>query len=196
MKRTRNTRPRRHRRWKVKRYTQKCHALESLALADHCQMCSHANKDEGYAPLEPAFNPGGRPMTLCRPCRIGSAELLQSERKSRIVALRALLRAANAALADWGSGDLLVSAADAQSLSVARDKARTVLGRPIETERPSVLITVGGGVAYLSEVKGDVDCYILDYDDLRDVPQDKREEVLANLSEKERAYLRKHPVWD
>lgn len=196
MKRTKNTKPRRRRTWKVKLYTHKSGPLESLSLADHCQMCGHTNKDKGYAPLEPAFNPSGCAMTLCRPCRIGSADLLQAERKRRIVALRALLRAANAGLADWGSGDLLVSAADARSLSAARDKARAVLGSSSEPQSPSVLITVGGGVAYLSELVGDVDCYILDYDDLRAVPLDKREEVLADLSEKERAYLRKHPAWD
>lgn len=94
------------------------------------------------------------------------------------------------------SGDRLVSPADAQSLRAARDKARAILGSSNEPDKPLVLITVGGGVAYLSELVGDVDCYILDYDDLRAVPQDKREEVLANLSEKERAYLRKHPAWD
>jgi len=44
--------------------------LESLQVKDHCQMCG-ANQD-----LEPAFNPAGKPMTLCYACRIGSAESL------------------------------------------------------------------------------------------------------------------------
>lgn len=79
--------------------------------------------------------------------------------------------------------------------TVARDKARAVLDSSTEPQRPSVLITVGRGVAYLSERVGDVDCYILDYDDLRAVPPEKRAEILADLSEKERAYLQKHPAW-
>lgn len=156
--------------------------------------CRQPNAHQGQEPTASLENPSGCAMARWRPCRIGSAELLQSERKRRIVALRALLRAADAAPTDWGSGDLFVSAAHARSLSAARDKPRAILGSSTAPERPSVLITVGRGVAYLVELVGDVDSYILDYDDLRVVPQDKRKEVLANLSEKERAYLREHPT--
>lgn len=56
--------------------------LQSLVVEDHCQMCGRTNKDRAYAPLEPAFNPSGCAMTLCKACRIGSAELLQSERSA------------------------------------------------------------------------------------------------------------------
>ena len=44
--------------------------LESLQVKAHCEMCG-AHQD-----LEAAFNPAGKPMTLCFPCRIGSAESL------------------------------------------------------------------------------------------------------------------------
>jgi hypothetical protein len=47
--------------------------LESLVLKHHCEMCG-ARKGEPY--LEPAFDPCGQPMTLCRDCRIGSSELI------------------------------------------------------------------------------------------------------------------------
>ena len=57
--------------------------LESLKLKDHCEMCgvsehtlSKAARDK-FLPLEPAFNPAGIPKTLCRDCRIGSAELIR-----------------------------------------------------------------------------------------------------------------------
>jgi hypothetical protein len=49
--------------------------LESLVLKDHCEMCGvRRRKVRKY--LEPAFNPDGQPMTLCRHCRIGSSELI------------------------------------------------------------------------------------------------------------------------
>ncbi len=58
--------------------------LESLKLKRHCEMCGATNKKpksvlehhKDEFQLEPAFNPSGQPMTLCRDCRIGSAELL------------------------------------------------------------------------------------------------------------------------
>ena len=50
--------------------------LESLKLKTHCEMCEATNRNKGAAPLEPAFDPSGQARTLCRNCRIGSAELL------------------------------------------------------------------------------------------------------------------------
>jgi hypothetical protein len=55
--------------------------LESLKLKTHCEMCGATNRNKGAAPLEPAFDPSGRPKTLCRKCRIGSAELLAQPRR-------------------------------------------------------------------------------------------------------------------
>jgi hypothetical protein len=49
---------------------QKKGPLESLQMGDHCEMCGRT----GW--LEPAFDPAWNPRTLCRACRIGSAELL------------------------------------------------------------------------------------------------------------------------
>lgn len=55
--------------------------LERLKLKDHCEMCGDKDKGSRHrAHLEPAFNPDGKPMTLCRPCRIGSAEALADRR--------------------------------------------------------------------------------------------------------------------
>jgi hypothetical protein len=54
--------------------------LESLKLKTHCEMCGATNWNKGAAPLEPAFDPSGRPKILCRKCRIGSAELLAQPR--------------------------------------------------------------------------------------------------------------------
>jgi hypothetical protein len=51
--------------------------LESLKLVKYCQMCGNSDATNE---LEPAFNPSGVPMTLCRDCRIGSAELLAESR--------------------------------------------------------------------------------------------------------------------
>ena len=49
--------------------------LEFLVLKDYCEMCG-ARKRKSRQYLEPAFNPDGLPMTLCRHCRIGSSELI------------------------------------------------------------------------------------------------------------------------
>ena len=54
--------------------------LQQRGLTDHCQMCG-ARSDEERDWFEPAFNPSGEPKTLCRDCRIGSAELLAAKRK-------------------------------------------------------------------------------------------------------------------
>ena len=57
--------------------------LQSLPFKDHCEMCGA--KDDARRPnplLEPAFNPSGKPMTLCQDCRIGSAESLADQRLS------------------------------------------------------------------------------------------------------------------
>ncbi len=45
-------------------------------------MCGERS-DEARDWLEPAFNPSGVPMTLCRDCRIGSAECLAAERAKK-----------------------------------------------------------------------------------------------------------------
>jgi hypothetical protein len=64
--------------------------LQRRGLADHCEMCgvkefkrkpgSSSNGERSF--LEPAFDPSGEPKTLCRDCRIGSAELLADRRLS------------------------------------------------------------------------------------------------------------------
>jgi hypothetical protein len=61
-------------------------SLERKGLKDYCEMCGATeakarNHDDGTAALEPAFNPSGKPKTLCRDCRIGSAELLAAKRE-------------------------------------------------------------------------------------------------------------------
>jgi hypothetical protein len=56
--------------------TNKKGSLESLKLKDHCEMCGASQRNPNSLPLEAAFNPSGKPMTLCRDCRMGSAELL------------------------------------------------------------------------------------------------------------------------
>lgn len=58
-------------------------SLESLTLLNYCELCGHGNQHDGYAPLEPAYNSLSQPHTLCRPCRIGCAELLH-DRNERI----------------------------------------------------------------------------------------------------------------
>jgi hypothetical protein len=66
--------------------------LEQLQakMADHCQMCG-TTKDY----LEPAFNPSGKPMTLCRDCRIGSAEPLDEARARMLEALEHIIEIRN-----------------------------------------------------------------------------------------------------
>ncbi|SRR6266480_2743545 len=58
--------------------------LESLVLKDHCEMCGVTALAAGRVGvlLEPAFDLSGQPKTLCRDCRIGSAELLADRRLS------------------------------------------------------------------------------------------------------------------
>jgi hypothetical protein len=71
--------------------------LESLKLNDHCEMCGsdgvlkpHTFHSEGT--LEAAFDPAGEPKTLCRSCRIGSAELLDDLRSSLFAVCRSLVK--------------------------------------------------------------------------------------------------------
>lgn len=54
-------------------------SLQARGLKEYCEMCG-ARSDEERDHFEPAFNLSGQPMTLCRDCRIGSAELLAAER--------------------------------------------------------------------------------------------------------------------
>lgn len=54
-------------------------SLQARGLEDYCEMCG-ARSDEERDHFEPAFNPAGEPKTLCRDCRIGSAELLADQR--------------------------------------------------------------------------------------------------------------------
>jgi hypothetical protein len=63
--------------------------LESLVPKDYCEMCG-ARKGKPY--LEPAFDPCGQPMTLCRDCRIGSSELIVERWAFAQRASRLLLR--------------------------------------------------------------------------------------------------------
>jgi hypothetical protein len=73
--------------------------LQSYPMFAHCEMCGATNYKRqgsiaagaaGLAGLEPAFNPSGEPMTLCRDCRIGSAELLADAREALLEACRVL----------------------------------------------------------------------------------------------------------
>jgi hypothetical protein len=63
--------------------------LESLTLEGYCEMCGDRSGWGGpNGGLEPAFNPSGQPMTLCRPCRIGSAEVRDAQFSDLLGALR------------------------------------------------------------------------------------------------------------
>ncbi len=66
----------------MNRASQKTGSLASLKLKTRCEMCGATNRRKGAAPLEPAFDPSGRPKILCRKCRIGSAELLAQGREA------------------------------------------------------------------------------------------------------------------
>jgi len=67
--------------------------LESYKVAGHCEMCgAPAQRNGRAAMLEPAFNPSGEPMTLCRDCRIGSAELLAEQRTALLEACKLALK--------------------------------------------------------------------------------------------------------
>jgi hypothetical protein len=84
--------------------------LESLRLKRHCEMCGATNKKpksvlehhKDEFQLEPAFNPSGQRMTLCRDCRIGSAELLASRRPYALVTI------------SGGVADLVIAEGDAE----------------------------------------------------------------------------------
>lgn len=60
--------------------------LQSYPIFPQCQMCGAKEA------LEPAFNPSGAPMTLCRDCRIGSAELLGDQRTALLEACKLALK--------------------------------------------------------------------------------------------------------
>jgi hypothetical protein len=55
--------------------------LVSLALKDYCEMCGASRRHPASLPLEAAFDPSGQAKTLCRDCRMGSAELLHERSK-------------------------------------------------------------------------------------------------------------------
>lgn len=63
-------------------------SLESYVIRTHCEMCGRHPKGSTTSKerrgnklrLEPAFDPHGRPKTLCYDCRIGSSELLAEQR--------------------------------------------------------------------------------------------------------------------
>jgi hypothetical protein len=82
-----------------KRNASKAGPLQSYPMFPHCQMCGASDYKKqgsivagtaGLVGLEPAFNPSGEPMTLCRDCRIGSAELLADVREALLEACRVL----------------------------------------------------------------------------------------------------------
>jgi hypothetical protein len=80
-----------------KRNASKAGPLQSYPMFPHCQMCGASDYKKqgcivaaGLVGLEPAFNPSGEPMTLCRNCRIGSAELLADVRETLLEACRVL----------------------------------------------------------------------------------------------------------
>jgi hypothetical protein len=73
--------------------------LESYKMAGHCEMCGASDFKKqgsvvaghvGLAGLEPAFDPSGKPKTLCRDCRIGSAELLGDVRADMLKVLESV----------------------------------------------------------------------------------------------------------
>jgi hypothetical protein len=68
--------------------------LESLTLKGYCEMCGAF-----YSGVEAAFDSSGKPKTLCKPCRTGSAELLHDK-------AQAMRIAAQAVIANWESGNL------------------------------------------------------------------------------------------
>jgi hypothetical protein len=84
----------------LKRDPNKPGPLESHKMARHCEMCGASDYKKqgsviagahGSVGLEPAFNPSGQPKTLCRDCRIGSAEILANVRADLLVQLKALV---------------------------------------------------------------------------------------------------------
>ena len=86
---------------KIKRDANKPGPLESYPLFPHCEMCGASDYKKqgsvvagasGLAGLEPAFNPSGHPMTLCRDCRMGSAEILADQRTALLEACKLALR--------------------------------------------------------------------------------------------------------
>jgi hypothetical protein len=94
----------------VNRANEKGGRLESVKLKTHCDMCGATNRKNGAAPLEPAFDPSGQPKTLCRKCRIGSAEVLAHLRTiyvevsgGVVQALQNLPERCNWILLDWDS---------------------------------------------------------------------------------------------
>jgi hypothetical protein len=85
----------------MKRDASKPGPLESYPIFPHCEMCGARDYKKqgsvvaghvGLAGLEPAFNPSGEPMTLCRDCRIGSAELLADVRADLLAACKLALK--------------------------------------------------------------------------------------------------------
>jgi hypothetical protein len=64
--------------------------LESVRMTEHCEMCGNQTN---VCSLEPAFDPRSHAKTLCRDCRIGSAELLAEYRTELLEALRAWVEA-------------------------------------------------------------------------------------------------------
>lgn len=82
----------------MKRNANKPGPLESYKMAEHCEMCGVSAKHVSdvvrhrMMPLEPAFNPSGQPKTLCRDCRIGSAELLADVRANLLAACKLALK--------------------------------------------------------------------------------------------------------
>jgi hypothetical protein len=71
----------------TKNETKKLGPLESLQLLKHCEMCGARGAG---ARLEPAFSPSWIARTLCRDCRIGSAELNAEARENILAELQAL----------------------------------------------------------------------------------------------------------
>ena len=75
--------------------------LQSYPNFPHCEMCGASDYKRqgniaagtvGLVGLEPAFNPSGEPMTLCRNCRIGSAELLADAREALLQACESVVK--------------------------------------------------------------------------------------------------------
>jgi len=85
----------------MKREANKPGPLESYPTLAYCEMCGARDYKKqgsvvaghaGLAGLEPAFDPSGQPKTLCRDCRIGSAELLADVRADLLAACKLALK--------------------------------------------------------------------------------------------------------
>jgi hypothetical protein len=66
--------------------------LESLPLKSYCEMCGErSGRDPLNGDLEAGFDPSGQAMTLCRACRVGSAESREAQFTNLLEAFQAVV---------------------------------------------------------------------------------------------------------